>query len=439
MSEKNFNEKIQEAIDSQNYGELSKSLQNLVTDAVTSALGELGDEVNKAADIIAGRKPVDRRPDYMKQKSRPVIPAQNPWMNDFDRRAIDYLQTKDLNGENIYSSGGLSRLRGWLLAGIGLGGVFGCVTGLLVLMIVGAFAHVGMAPVKIILAIMAVLFGVMTGKGVGILSRLKRFKNYIKAIGKKTHISIRELSGVAGKKQKDTLKDIQGMIRDNMFMQGNLDQQNQNLYVTEDAYKEYLEQLRQIQNEKEMAEIQRMMGEQRVQEEKAEMDTLPPEVQKILLDGKNYLEMFRTSNAAIEDEIVSQKIAGLEGMTAQIFGYVKEHPQAAAETRKLMKYYLPTTQKLLESYQKLTEAEESGLHPDQIPNIQRSKREIEETLDTLNQAFARLFDNLYQDTSMDISADISVLNTLLAQEGLVGEDIRKKEVGEEKGQVLQTY
>lgn len=439
MSEKNFNEKIQDAIDSQNYSELSKSLQNLVTEAVTDALGELGDEVNKAADIIAGRRPIDRRPDYMKQKSRPTIPAQNPWMSDFDRRAIDYLQTKDLNGENIYSSGGLSRLRGWLLAGIGMGGVLGCLTGLLILMIVGAFAHVGMAPVKIILAIMAVLFGVMTGRGFGILSRLKRFKNYIKTIGKKTRISIRELAGVSGKKEKDTVKDIQEMIKDNMFLQGKLDLEKKNLYVTEDAYKEYVDQMNQIKEETLQAEIQRMMGEQKAQEEKAEMENLPPEVQRILTDGMSYIAMFRNSNDAIEDEAVSQKIAGLEGMTAQIFGYVKEHPQAATETRKLMKYYLPTTQKLLESYQKLTEAENSGLHPDQIPNIQKSKKEIEETLDTLNQAFARLFDNLYQDTSMDISADISVLNTLLAQEGLVGEDIRNKEVGEEKGQVLQTY
>ena len=90
----------------------------------------------------------------------------------------------------------------------------------------------------------------------------------------------------------------------------------------------------------------------------------------------------------------------------------------------MMKYYLPTTIKLLDSYEKLTEEELSGQHPDQLTNIAKSKKEIEDTLDTLNLAFAKLFDNLYQDTSMDITADISVLHTLLAQEGLTGEEIR---------------
>ena len=78
----------------------------------------------------------------------------------------------------------------------------------------------------------------------------------------------------------------------------------------------------------------------------------------------------------------------------------------------MLKYYLPTTIRLLEAYQELDD------QPKATENILKSKKEIEDTLDTLNQAFAKIFDNLYQDTSMDINADISVLNTMLAQEGL---------------------
>jgi hypothetical protein len=59
-------------------------------------------------------------------------------------------------------------------------------------------------------------------------------------------------------------------------------------------------------------------------------------------------------------------------------------------------------------------------------NISRSKREIEETLDTLNDAFSQLFDDLYQDTSMDISSYISVLNTLLAKDGQTGQKMKEK-------------
>lgn len=440
MSDKNFNNRIQEVIDSEDYGELSRSLEKLVTEAVTDALGEIGDNVNKAADIIAGRKPIDRRPDYMKQKTRPNIQAQNPWMSDFDRKVFDYMMMKDLNGASIYSYGSLSRTQGWLLAILGLAGALGCFSGLLVLLIIGAVLHVGMLPVEILLLVIGALSAVMSAKGFGILAKLRRFKKYIKGIGKRVCVSIKELAGLSGKNEKDALKEIKEMISENMFLQGKLDAQEKNLYVTEDAYKLYMEELRKAQEEQTAAEIQRSLGLERAQKVKEELESLPPEVQKILTEGEGYIGMFRDSNKAIPDEVVSEKIASLEAMTGQIFSYVKEHPQAAAETKKLMKYYLPTTEKLLLSYQKLTEAEQSGLHPDQIPNIQRSKQEIEETLDTLNQAFARLFDNLYQDTSMDISADISVLNTLLAQEGLVGKDIRSQEVKEEeKGQVLQTY
>ena len=54
-----------------------------------------------------------------------------------------------------------------------------------------------------------------------------------------------------------------------------------------------------------------------------------------------------------------------------------------------------------------------------------SRREIEATLDTLNTAFEKLLDDLFQDTMWDVSSDISVLNTMLAQEGLKEDGMKK--------------
>ena len=62
----------------------------------------------------------------------------------------------------------------------------------------------------------------------------------------------------------------------------------------------------------------------------------------------------------------------------------------------------------------------------QGPNIQKSKKEIEDTLDTINQAFEKLLDSFFKDTAWDISSDISVLQTMLAQEGLTENDFEKK-------------
>ena len=85
-----------------------------------------------------------------------------------------------------------------------------------------------------------------------------------------------------------------------------------------------------------------------------------------------------------------------------------------------MEYYLPMTVKLLKAY------EELDRQPVQGDNIMKSKGEIEDTLDTLNIAFEKLLDNLFQDTAWDVSADISVLNTMLAQEGLTDEGFIRK-------------
>ena len=53
-----------------------------------------------------------------------------------------------------------------------------------------------------------------------------------------------------------------------------------------------------------------------------------------------------------------------------------------------------------------------------------SKQEIEKTMDTLNTAFEKLLDELFQDTAWDLSSDISVLNTMLAQEGLTEDGLK---------------
>ena len=86
------------------------------------------------------------------------------------------------------------------------------------------------------------------------------------------------------------------------------------------------------------------------------------------------------------------------------------------ERKKDVDYYLPMTVKLLKAYADM------DAQPVQGENIQNSKREIEATLDTLNTAFEKLLDSVFQDTAMDVSSDISVLHTLLAQEGLTGDD-----------------
>ncbi len=104
----------------------------------------------------------------------------------------------------------------------------------------------------------------------------------------------------------------------------------------------------------------------------------------------------------------------------RIFERVEQNPESAGDIRRLMDYYLPTTVKLLDAYQEL------DAQPVQGENILSSKKEIEGTLDTLNMAFEKLLDDLFQETAWDVSSDISVLRTILAQEGLTTEDWERR-------------
>ena len=105
---------------------------------------------------------------------------------------------------------------------------------------------------------------------------------------------------------------------------------------------------------------------------------------------------------------------------------MEQHPELVEELRRFMKYYLPTTVKLLKAYEELDQQEIQGA------NIQKSKKEIEDTLDTINKAFENLLDSFFEDAAVDISSDISVMQTLMAQEGLLGGSLKDRVKEKEK-------
>ena len=116
---------------------------------------------------------------------------------------------------------------------------------------------------------------------------------------------------------------------------------------------------------------------------------------------------------------MSIKLDRLEDISNKIYDHVESHPDKIVETKKFSEYFLPTTLKLVETYRRLDSQTIEG------ENILTAKKEIEDSLDTINNAFENLLDSLFEDISMDISTDISVLETMLMQEGLTSNDSMK--------------
>lgn len=139
-----------------------------------------------------------------------------------------------------------------------------------------------------------------------------------------------------------------------------------------------------------------------------------PEIDALLVERDRAVSEMRRLNDAIRDEKISGQISHLEVTTGKIIDAVVEKPAKLPQIRKFMNYYLPTTLKLLNAYDRMDATGVSG------SNIDGTKGKIEDMLDTICAAFTRQLDELYGEEAMDVSAEIKVMEQMLAQEGLGG-------------------
>ena len=139
-----------------------------------------------------------------------------------------------------------------------------------------------------------------------------------------------------------------------------------------------------------------------------------PEIDALLDERGKAISEMRRLNESIKDVKISAQITRLETTTGKIIDAVVEKPSKLPQIRKFMNYYLPTTLKLLNAYDRMDAAGVSGA------NIDGTKGKIEDMLDTVCAAFTRQLDDLYGEEAMDVSAEITVMEQMLAQEGLGG-------------------
>ena len=139
-----------------------------------------------------------------------------------------------------------------------------------------------------------------------------------------------------------------------------------------------------------------------------------PEIDALILERDRALAEMRRLNDAIEDPKISDQIDHMEEITQKIIAHVVENPQKLPQIRKFMNYYLPTTLKLLNAYDRMGDAGVAGT------NIDGTMGRIETMMDTIVTAFDRQLDALFGDIALDIPTDITVMEQMLAREGLGG-------------------
>lgn len=150
------------------------------------------------------------------------------------------------------------------------------------------------------------------------------------------------------------------------------------------------------------------------QPEPEEKPTGNAELDKMIRDGKLAIAEMKRLDEAIEDETISAQIRRLEEVSAKIFEQVKAEPKKLPEIRRFLDYYLPTTLKILNAYDRMGATGLSG------GNVGTTMEKVEEMMDVLVAAFDKQLDDLFGEEALDISTDIAVLEQMLAREGLGG-------------------
>ena len=348
---------------------------------------------------------------YGAQKKQPVYSNHGNSSNQYTNQ--------HLPAEKKYKTVSVAGILFTVFGGIGLG-IF--LTLLLVTTGLTAAMNLFGAPFAVIGSVLTALIavsGVLLCKGVSLLKRTSRLKKYLKIVGNSQFCPIDMLVRGTGWDKPFVLRDLQKMIRKRVLPDAHIDDEKTCLMLSDDVYNQYLYVQQQANaRRREEEERRRQMEEQRKQEE-AELSQ-NPELAAAIRQGREMIQKIHDANERIEGEGVSRKMDRLEEIAEKIFAQVQDHPEKLPDIRKLMNYYLPTTLKLLDAY------EEFDAQPVQGENIQSAKQQIENTLDTINHAFENLLDRLFTDEMLDVSSDISVLETMLKQEGLTGSEFERK-------------
>lgn len=148
-------------------------------------------------------------------------------------------------------------------------------------------------------------------------------------------------------------------------------------------------------------------------EEKSQ-STGDPEIDALIKERDRAVSEMRRLNDAIADEKISAQIDHLEMVTKKIIDQVVAQPKKLFQIRKFMNYYLPTTLKILNAYDRMDSAGIAG------DNITATKQKVEGMMDTITRAFDKQLDSLYGEEALDISTDITVMEQMLQQEGFGG-------------------
>ena len=217
--------------------------------------------------------------------------------------------------------------------------------------------------------------------GLGMQRRARRFAKYLAYVGNRKAIPINDLARAADVSEAKAEKDLEIMVEKGLWGEGAfVDAGRDMLFLSPEAAEQYYRQ---------------------------QDNPPPPETEE---GYSGILRNIRRANDRIADPALSEKIDRLEEVAAKIFRLIEEQPEKKAKANTFLNYYLPTTQKLLDSYADFEEAGVSG------ENLTEAKARIADTMDNIVRGFEHQLDELYQAQALDVDSDIRVMEAMLRRD-----------------------
>ena len=264
-------------------------------------------------------------------------------------------------------------------------------------------AYNALGIVGSVLALVTAGFGWMTacgsawvkaGKQLGQFADLADTTDYHKGL------SVRMLADLVHQNRKKMLKKLQKYIRKG-WLNGWLDEKTETLYLTAEDYRAAQEARAAVQAEP---------------EPKAEPQAEPQETPLNLETTRRFAKVLAQEQQLMQDAQGVEELAHMQKTTEAICDWLEAHPESLPKARRFAEYYIPTTLKLLHTY--------NDVQSQQGENAEAIRRDIAGILHTLNQAYDNLYDKLLSDVALDVSSEIAALQGMLANDGLAGEGLR---------------
>ena len=244
-------------------------------------------------------------------------------------------------------------------------------------------------------------FGWMTACGAARMKagrQMGQFADYADSVDYHKGLPVSMLADLTHQTKKKALKKLRSYIHKG-WLNAWLDDGTETLYLTAEDYRAAKE-----------AATTAAAAAAQPQPEKAETGDTP-----LNLDtARRFAAVLEKEQQLMQDAQAREELAAMHKTTTAICDWLEAHPESQPKTRRFAEYYIPTTLKLLHTY--------NDVQGQQGENAETIRRDIAGILHTLNQAYENLYNNLLSDVAMDISSEIAALQGMLANDGLTGRE-----------------